>query len=171
MLISLLKRHFEIGFHPSSNILAFFSTIFSRLTSKRFKAISALPIVVFSLINSESAYSQKKIKVLGLNKVIGFYGAPKDLKSPTFVLGHKDWRYWKKRSGVAAAQQVWFPIMENTTVEQGASIITGINFHGNPEPVVCIDEFGFDFGGDSDKKCGSILLEVKKQKPKLSIAI
>ena len=171
MFMSLLKRHFEICFYPPHSFLAFSSERRFRVNPKRVITISALPIVIFSLIFSQAVFSQKKIKVLGLNKVIGFYGAPKHLKSPTFVLGHKDWQYWERRSGVAAAQQVWFPIMENTTVEQGASILTGIDFHGNPKPVVCIDEFGFDFGGDSDKKCASILLEAKKQKQNLSIAI
>jgi hypothetical protein len=44
-------------------------------------------------------------------------------------------------------------------------------YGGNPKPVVMIDEFGFDYGGQMDEKSAQILRVAKRQKPELSLAV
>jgi hypothetical protein len=45
------------------------------------------------------------------------------------------------------------------------------DYGGNPQPVVMIDEFGFDFGGQMDEKAARILRQTKLKKPDLALAV
>ena len=46
-----------------------------------------------------------------------------------------------------------------------------MNYGSNPKPVICIDEFGFDFGGQTDQKTAEILRKTKEKMPNLSVII
>jgi hypothetical protein len=49
--------------------------------------------------------------------------------------------------------------------------LVGQDYGGNPQPVVMIDEFGFDFGGQMDEKSARILRQTKQQRPDLALAV
>ena len=42
---------------------------------------------------------------------------------------------------------------------------------GIPQPVVMIDEFGFDYGGQMDQKSAQVLRQTKLKKPDLALAV
>jgi len=86
--------------------------------------------------------ANKQKNGLDLDKVIAFYGAPKELHSPTFVLS-SDWEYWRNRGGVAAVGKTWFDLLKNP-VEKAVDVLLNLDYGDNPNPVVCINEFGFD---------------------------
>ena len=139
--------------------------------------ITAVVLSILAGVTQQVAFGQETQqaqpkpadKVLGLDTVIAFYGAPKDLRSPTFVLS-EDWKYWKQRGAVAAISKVWFDLLQNP-VDKGVEILTGLNFADNPDPVVAIDEFGFDYDGQIDIRTAALLREAKKKKPNLHVAV
>ena len=49
--------------------------------------------------------------------------------------------------------------------------LTGQDYGGNPQPVMMIDEFGFDYGGQMDQKSAQILRQTKLKKPDLALAV
>ncbi len=101
-----------------------------------------------------------------------FSGDSSRLKSITLVHGKPaDWKTWAERGVATGAPLTWHPILTNTTVDQGAAAILGLNFGGNPAPIACIDEFGFDYGGSTDKKSAAILLEVRRRRPDLGLLV
>ena len=116
-------------------------------------------------------------KVLGLDKVIAFTYSPKgfdprQLRSMTFVGPTKteDWQYWRTRGVVMGVGHTWFDLLRST-VEKAVDNLTHQNYGGNPQPVVMIDEFGFDYGGQMDEKSARILRQTKQQKPDLALAV
>ena len=116
-------------------------------------------------------------KVLGLEKVIAFtYGPkgfdPRQLHSVTFVGPTKteDWQYWRTRGVVMGVGHNWFDLLRSP-VEEAVDNLTHQNYGGNPQPVVMIDEFGFDYGGQLDEKSARILRQTKRQKPDLALAV
>lgn len=113
-------------------------------------------------------------KVLGLDKIIAMVYYPEEdaraFKSATYAHS-ADWRYWSGRGGIAATAKTWQSLLTNTTVEQGVAILAGIDFKDNPRPLLAIDEFGFDEGGESDQKSAEILEAFKKQKPHVSLGV
>jgi hypothetical protein len=116
-------------------------------------------------------------KVLGLERVIAFTYInknydPKQLRSATFVepTGPKDWQSWASRGVVAGVGHTWFDLLRNP-VEKAVDILVKLDYGGNPKPVVSIDEFGFDFGGQTDQKSAAILRETKRKRPDLRLAV
>ncbi len=116
-------------------------------------------------------------KVFGLDRVIAFnyIGGkydPKQLRSLTFIepTQPKDWQYWSSRGAVAGIGHTWFDLLRNP-VEKSVDILTRLDYGGNPRPVVSIDEFGFDYGGETDQKSAAILRETKRKRPGLGLAV
>ena len=123
------------------------------------------------------AGSGGKVEVLGLDKVIAFtYSTksfdPRQLRSVTFVGPTKpeDWQYWRTRGVVMGVGHTWFDLLRSP-VEKAVDYLTHQNYGGNPQPVVMIDEFGFDYGGQMDEKSARILRQTKRQKPDLALAV
>jgi hypothetical protein len=117
-------------------------------------------------------------KVLGLEKVIAFAYSPakdfdpKQLRSVTFIGPTKpeDWQYWRTRGVVMGVGHLWFDLLRSP-LERAVANLVGQNYGGNPQPVVMIDEFGFDYGGRMDEKSAQILRLTKRQKPELALAV
>ena len=116
-------------------------------------------------------------KIFGLDRVIAFayIGGkydPKQLRSVTFIepTQPKDWPYWSSRGVVAGIGHTWFDLLRNP-VEKSVDILTQLDYGGNPKPVVSIDEFGFDYGGETDQKSAAILRETKRKRPQLGLAV
>lgn len=117
-------------------------------------------------------------KVLGLNKVIAFIYTPgkdfdrKQLHSVTFVgpTSPGDWKDWQSRGVVAGVSHTWYDLLR-APINQAVNLLVGQDYGGNPKPVVMIDEFGFDFGGDLDQKSAEILRQTKRQRPDLALTV
>jgi hypothetical protein len=117
-------------------------------------------------------------KILGLDKVIAFAYSPtkdfdpKQLRSVTFFGPAKpeDWQYWRKRGVVMGVGHTWFDLLRRP-LEKAVDNLVGQNYGGNPQPVVMIDEFGFDYGGRMDEKSAQVLRQTKRQKPELALAV
>ncbi len=116
-------------------------------------------------------------KVLGLDRVIAFTYLPKDcnpkqLRSATFIepTAPKDWKDLKARGVVAAVGHTWFDLLRNPA-DKAVEILTHLDYGGNPRPVVSIDEFGFDFGGQTDRKSAAILRQTKRRRPDLALSV
>jgi hypothetical protein len=116
-------------------------------------------------------------KVLGLDKVIAFTYIPKDfdlkqLRSVTLTGPQKpqEWQYWRTRGVVMAVGHTWFDLLKSP-IEKAVENLVGQDYGGNPRPVVTIDEFGFDFGGQMDEKAAQILRQTKDRKPELALAV
>ena len=146
----------------------------SQAISNKSCAYSLLVAVACSLFLSGLSAAKgetTKKKILGLDKVIAFYGAPTELKSPTFALTDaKNWKMWVDRGAVAARGKVWFDLLKNP-IETGAEIMANVDFGGNPNPVLCIDEFGFDYDGQIDLKTAKLLRLAKKKSPNTRLAV
>jgi len=118
-----------------------------------------------------------KTKVLGLNKVIAFSYSPskdfdvKQMHSVTLVgpVNPGDWKYWRSRGVVAGVGHTWFDLLRSP-IDKAVDNLTGQDYGGNPQPVVMIDEFGFDYGGQMDEKAAQILRQTKLKKPDLALA-
>lgn len=130
----------------------------------------------------------RREKILSQEKIIAFTYLPprekfdpKALRSVTFILAHpNEWKYWLDRGVIPAVGQTWFALLnphsrENGkpvwSLEQAVNVLLNLDYGSNPNPVVCIDEFGFDFGGETDQKIAEILAETKRRKPELGIAV
>jgi hypothetical protein len=119
---------------------------------------------------------QGKEKILGQDRIfafnyIGKYD-PKKLNAITFHAPARpgDREYWRKRGVVPAVGQTWYALLQNP-VEKAVDILINLNYGGDPHPVVCIDEFGFDYGGVTDQKSARILRLTKEKKPELNFAV
>ncbi len=112
-----------------------------------------------------SAESEKK--PFGLEKVIAFYGW--DTKSQTLSRGG-DWMAWKARGGVACVSVTHQGFLSKN-VEEASDILVNKDFGGNPNPVLNIDEFGWDYDGGLDQHVAAILRAVHRKKPELKIAV
>jgi hypothetical protein len=116
-------------------------------------------------------------KVFGLERVIAFtyIGGkydPKQLRSVTFIepTQPKDWQYWAPRGVASAVGHTWFDLLRNPA-DKAVDILAGGDYGGNPKPVVSIDEFGFDYGGETDGKAAAILRATKHKRPGLGLAV
>jgi hypothetical protein len=116
--------------------------------------------------------------VMGMKKVVAFTYVPtkdldaKQLRSATFLgpVGPTDWEYWRRRNVVTGVGHTWFDLLRSP-IDKAADSLAGQDFGGNPHPVVMIDEFGFDFGGQLDEKSAQILRQTKLKKPDLGLAV
>ena len=97
---------------------------------------------------------------------------PKQLHSVTFVgpVGAGDWKYWRSRGVVTGVGHTWFDLLRSP-IDKAVDILTGQDYGGNPQPVMMIDEFGFDYGGQMDQKSAQILRQTKLKKPDLALAV
>ena len=101
-----------------------------------------------------------------------YHGDSSKLKSVTLAFGKPgEWKAWAERGVATGTPLTWHSILTNKTVDQGAAAILGLDFGGNPAPIACIDEFGFDYGGSTDKKSAEILLEVRRRRPDLGLLV
>jgi hypothetical protein len=135
----------------------------------------ALFIIVFTLcVHSSSAY--EKPKVLGKDRIIAFLYLPKDVDKNTLHSANlihskpKEWKYWKDKGIIPCQGKTWHDLLRNP-INRAVEVLTTIDYGGNPEPVVCIDEFGFDFGGQTDNKTATILRMTKNKMPNLHLAV
>jgi len=123
-------------------------------------------------LNNQSRSSNKpkfQNKVLGLEKVIAFYGAYPEIGSQTYAR-NGDWKYWRERGGVASMGITHNRFLQEN-VEKASSILMNLNFGDNPIPVIDIDELGWDYDGGIDKHSAAILKAVKQKKPDLKITV
>jgi len=125
------------------------------------------------------AAPQANPPVLGLNKVIAFTYIPstkdfdaKQLHSLTFMgpTNPGDWKYWRSRGVVPGSGHTWFDLLRSP-IDKAVENLTGQDYGGNPQPVVMIDEFGFDYGGLMDQKSAHVLRQTKLKKPDLALAV
>jgi hypothetical protein len=130
-----------------------------------------------ALASQTLAWADPPKKVLGLDRVFAFTYIPKDydpkqLRAVTFIepTAPKDWQYWAPRRVIAAAGHTWFDLLRNP-VDKGVDILTRLDYGGNPRPAVSIDEFGFDFGGQTDEKSAAILRAAKRKRPELALSV
>jgi len=114
---------------------------------------------------------------LGLGEVIAFTYPPnnfdtKTLRSVTLLgPGRADeWKYWQARGVATGVGHTWFDLLR-APVEQAARTLAGLDYGGNPHPLLMIDEFGFDFGGEMDEKAARILRQTRLEKPGLALAV
>ena len=116
-----------------------------------------------------AARAEPPTKVFGLDRVVAFtyLGGkgeydPKQLRSVTFIepTAPKDWPYWASRGVTTAVGHTWFDLLRNP-VDKAVGILVSGDYGGNPKPAVSIDEFGFDYGGETDQKAATILRETK----------
>lgn len=117
----------------------------------------------------------EKQKVLDQDRIIAFTyltDNPKKLHSLTFLAPSSptEWKYWRNRGVIPAVGQTWYDLLESP-VEKAVDLLVNLDYGGNPEPVVCIDEFGFDFGGETDQKSARIIKETKRKKPELTLTV
>ena len=116
--------------------------------------------------------------VLGLDRVIAFTYSPgkdfdpKQLRSVTLFGPSKpeDWQYWRARGVVMGVGHTWYDLLRSP-IEKAVDNLVVQNYGGNPQPVVMIDEFGFDYGGRMDEKSAQILRQTKRRKPELALAV
>ena len=118
-----------------------------------------------------------KTKILGLDKVIAFTYGPgnfdlKQLHSVTLIgpVGPGDWKDWRSRGVVTGVGHTWYDLLRSP-IDKAVDILTGQDYGGNPQPVMMIDEFGFDYGGLMDEKSAQILRQTKRKKPDLALAV
>ena len=103
-------------------------------------------------------------KVLGLDTVIHIYGIG-NMRSATLI-SSGDWKGLKARGVVAAGRDGHG--MLRMPVEQAAA---KRNFGDNPDPVITIDEFGFDYDGQIDQRTAVVLRALKEANPNLHLAV
>jgi len=136
-----------------------------------------LAIFCFSLVFlPPSAIFGEKIKILGKDRIFAFLylpkgSDPKTLRSANLVHSKPDeWKYWVNKCVIPSQGKTWFDLLRNP-VDKAVEILTTIDYGSNPKPVICIDEFGFDFGGQTDQKTAEILRKTKAKTPNLSLVV
>ncbi len=143
----------------------------------RMSCVVAVVLAAVVATQETPARAESPKKVFGLDRVIAFnyLGGkydPKQLRSVTFIepTAPKDWRYWTPRGVATAVGHTWFDLLRNP-VDKAVDILANGDYGGNPKPVVSIDEFGFDYGGETDQKAARILRETKRKRPELGLAV
>ena len=149
------------------------SPLIQRLMAGTLLVAAAGGLVTFSIL---AACGTKK-KVLGLDKVIAFTYSPagfdlKQLRSATLI-GPVDtgaWKEWRSRGVVTGVGHTWYDLLRSP-IDKAVNILSTQDVAGNPQPVMMIDEFGFDYGGQLDQKSAQILRQVKRRRPELALAV
>ncbi|MGD2245428.1 MAG: hypothetical protein PVI11_02655 [Candidatus Aminicenantes bacterium] len=132
--------------------------------------------ILFCLAVSVQAVTKVREEILGQERIIAFTYIgeydPKELRSLTFFAPARpgDRTYWRKRGVVPAVGQTWYDLLKSP-VDKAVDILINLDYGGDPNPVVCIDEFGFDYGGLTDQKSARILRLTKKKKPELNLTV
>ena len=106
---------------------------------------------------------------MGLEKVIAFYGAYPELASQTFTRGG-DWKYWKARGGIVSQGVVHYSFL-GMNVDEASDVLVRMDFADNPDPVINIDEFGWDYDGGIDQHTAAILQAVREKRPELKVTV
>jgi hypothetical protein len=131
--------------------------------------VVSVPGVIAWSAEPQDPAARETNRPFGLQKVVAFYGAPKDIASANFVLSN-DWECWKSRGGVAS-RGITHQQFLRKGVDEASKILVDFDFQGNPNPVVTIDEFGWDYDGGIDRHSAAILKAVHEKKPGLRIAV
>lgn len=143
------------------------------------RALNIYVSVVFCLILMllvSSCATIKKTRIFGKDHICAFLYLPKGtepdrFKSANFIYSKPDkWNYWQSRGVIPSIGKTWFDLLNNP-VDKAVEILTTLEYGGNPNPVVVIDEFGFDFGGEMDQKAAEILRKTKEKMPNLSLVV
>lgn len=108
-------------------------------------------------------------RVLGLDKVIACYGSYPELKSQTFARGG-DWKYWKSRGGVVSEGVIHQAFLRKSA-DAASDFLATMDFGGNPNRVIDIDELGWDFDGGIDRHSMAVLKATRKKRPDLKITV
>ncbi len=119
--------------------------------------------------NRSTSTSRSPKQVMGLEKVIAFYGAYPELESQTFTRGGA-WKYWKDRGGIVSEGVVHYNFLRKNVAE-ASDVLAQMDFADNPNPVVNIDEFGFDYDGGIDQHTAAVLKAVRQKRPDLKITV
>lgn len=147
----------------------------SHLVSPYACSIACFFIIAFTLC-VHSSFADDKTKVLGKDRIIAFLYLPKNTDPNTLHSANlihsrpKEWKHWKDKGVIPCQGKTWSDLLRNP-VDKAVEILTSIDYGGNPAPVVCIDEFGFDFGGQTDHKTATILRMTKNKMPNLRLAV
>ena len=107
-------------------------------------------------------------KPFGLDSVIAFYGRAKDIASANFVSAKLEVLArprWIASRGITHQQFL------SKGVDKASNVLVNLDVQGNPNPVVTIDEFGWDYDGGIDRHTAAILKAVHGKKPGLKIAV
>ncbi len=143
------------------------------------RIINASATVIFCLIFMllvSSCATVKRTGVLGKDHIFAFLYLPKNtdphkLKSANFIHSKpEEWTYWQNKGVIPSRGHTWRNLLNNP-VDKAVDILTTLDYGGNLNPVVVIDEFGFDFGGETDQKAAEILRKTKEKMPNLSLAV
>ena len=119
--------------------------------------------------NRATSTSESPKKVMGLEKVIAFYGAYPELESQTFTRGG-DWKYWRARGGIISEGVVHYNFL-GKNVDEASNVLVQMDFADNPNPVINIDEFGWDYDGGIDQHTAAVLQAVHEKRPDLKITV
>jgi hypothetical protein len=155
--------------------LLLYAKLYAMLQLRNYAFRLALCAVAVTLsVNSSSAF--EKPKVLGKDRIFAFLYLPKNtdpntLHSANLIFSKpKEWKYWNDKGVIPCQGKTWHDLLRNP-INKAVEILTSIDYGGNPEPTVCIDEFGFDFGGQTDHKTATILRMTKSRMPNLHLAV
>ena len=74
----------------------------------------------------------------------------------------------RRRPRVIVASAIAVSVM---SVDEAADVLLSLDFAGCPNPVISIDEFGWDYDGGIDRHSAAILKAVHERKPGLKIAV
>jgi hypothetical protein len=103
----------------------------------------------------------------GLRSVIAYYG--EGTPSQNFVRGG-NWRDWVPRGGIVSQGVVHHSFLRES-VDKASDFLAGLDFGGNPNPVIDIDELGWDYDGGIDHHAMAILRATHEKRPDLKIAV
>jgi hypothetical protein len=124
-----------------------------------------------SAANADEPAAGAKKRPFGLEKVVTFYGTRPELKCPTLVTS-EDWRSWKSRGCVSTLCITHQSFLRPPkSVDEAANVLMGLDYKGNPNPVLTIDEFGWDYDGGIDAHTADVLKAVHAKNPGLKIAV
>ncbi len=128
---------------------------------------AVMAMLASPLAGAEAPVAAEKGKPFGLEKIIAFYSG--DFKSQTFARGG-DWRAWKAR-GVVTSQGVNHQSFLGKDVEAASNVLASMGIGENPNPVINVDEFGWDYDGGLDQHTAAILRALHRKRPELKIAV
>ena len=94
-------------------------------------------------LNSQDGIIRPDKNTLDLAPVIACYGAYPELKSQTFARSG-DWKYWTKRGAVTSRGVVHQTFLRENVAE-ASDYLARLDLGDNPNPVIDIDELGWDF--------------------------
>ena len=94
-------------------------------------------------LNAQGGITRIAKNTLDLDPIIALYGAYPEIKSQTFAKGG-DWKYRTKRGAVASRGVVHQTFLRQNVAE-ASDYLARLDLGDNPNPVIDIDELGWDF--------------------------